>query len=303
MKIRFGVGLGPETRPDRLPALIDDYEAAGIDSVWFSELVYSDAIDPFIGMATALARTTHLKVGTSVAVLPGGRHPVLVAKQLASLAAIGPKRVLPAFGLRSATPAERDVFTVPDGRRAAMFDESLELVRAMLTRHPVDFHGQFFSVTAATVGPLPDPPMDLWLGGSAPAAFRRIGRLADGWLGSFLTPEEAGRARETIQAEAAAVGREIEDDHFGISLAVVDNGSVDGGSGGGLPDRLAAAIRARRPDVDPADLVAGDWGQLHRQLDAYVAAGLSKFVIRPAGVSDSDEFTSRFVDELLPRQN
>lgn len=298
MKIRFGVGLGPETRPDRLPALIDAYEAAGIDSVWFSELVYSDAIDPFIGMATALARTTHLKVGTSVAVLPGGRHPVLVAKQLASLAAIGPKRVLPAFGLRSATPAERDVFTVPDGKRAAMFDESLELVRAMLTRHPVDFQGQFFSVTAAGVGPLPDPPMDLWLGGSAPAAFRRIGRLADGWLGSFLTPEEAGRARATIQAEAAAAGREIEADHFGISLAVVDNGTD-----GGLPDRLAAAIRARRPDVDPAELVAGDWEQLHRQLDAYVAAGLSKFVIRPAGAVDPDAFTGRFVDELLPRQN
>jgi len=298
VKIRFGVGLGPETRPDRLPAVIDALEDAGVDSVWFSELVYSDAIDPFIGMATALARTTHLKVGTSVAVLPGGRHPVLVAKQLASLAAVGPKRVLPAFGLRSATPAERDVFTVPEGRRAAVFDESLELLRAMLTRHPVDFHGQFFKVTGAAVGPLPTPPMDLWLGGSAPAAFRRIGKLADGWLGSFLTPQEAGRAREAIQAEAAAAGREIEADHFGISLAVAGNGA-----GHGLPERLIAAVRARRPDVDPAELIAGDWDQLHRQLDGYIAAGLSKFVIRPAGELDAQVFTKRFIDELVPRQN
>ena len=139
MKIRFGVGLGPETPSHRLPALVDALEETGIDSVWFSELVYSDAVDPFIGMAAALARTSRLKVGTSVAVLPGGRHPVLVAKQLASLAAIGPKRVLPAFGLRSATPAERDVFTVPDGKRAAVFDESLRLLRAALTENPVDF--------------------------------------------------------------------------------------------------------------------------------------------------------------------
>jgi probable F420-dependent oxidoreductase len=294
VKIRFGVGLGPETPSHRLPALVDALEETRIDSVWFSELVYSDAIDPFIGMAAALARTSRLKVGTSVAVLPGGRHPVLVAKQLASLAAIGPKRVLPAFGLRSATPAERDVFTVPDGKRAAVFDESLRLLRAALTENPVDFAGEFFTVSGAGIGALPTPPLDIWLGGSAPAAFRRIGRLADGWLGSFLTPAEAGRAREAIQREAAAAGREIEADHFGISLAVAE---------GGLPDRLATAIRARRPDVDPAELVAGDWDQLHAQLDGYIAAGLSKFVIRPAGSVDAEEFTARFADELLPRQN
>jgi len=294
MKIRFGVGLGPETSPSELVEVIDALEAAGADSVWFSELVYSEAVDPFIGMAIALARTSRLKVGTSVAVLPGGRHPLLVAKQLASLAAIGPKRVLPAFGLRSATPAERDIFTVPDGKRAAVFDESLQLLRIALQQRPADFAGEFFTVHGADIGAVPDPPMDIWLGGSAPAALRRIGRLADGWLGSFLTPAEAGRAREAIQAEAASAGREIEADHFGISLAVAE---------GGLPDRLAAAVRERRPDVDPRELVAGDWDELHRQIDDYVAAGLSKFVIRPAGQRSTAEFIARFVLEMLPRQN
>lgn len=294
MKVRFGIGLGPETPAAGLPAIVDALESAGIDSLWFSELVYSDAVDPFIGMATALARTTHLKVGTSVAVLPGGRHPVLVAKQLASLAALGPKRVLPAFGLRSATPAERDVFTVPRGRRAAVFDESLQLVRDMLTGAPVNFAGEFFTVSGASVGALPSQPLDLWLGGSAPAAFRRIGRLADGWLGSFLTPQEAGRARLAIEAEAHKAGREIEADHFGISLAVLD---------GELPDRLATAIRARRPDVDPTELVAGDWDALHRQLDGYLEAGLTKFVIRAGNAGDPEGFIARFAEELLPRQN
>ena len=96
-------------------------------------------------MAFALARTKRLKVGTSVAVLPG-RHPVLVAKQLASLAALAPKRVLPVFGLRSALPAERDLFVVPDGKRAAVFDESLRLLRIALRDHDVNFTGDFFSV-------------------------------------------------------------------------------------------------------------------------------------------------------------
>ena len=119
MKIRFGVGLGSDTSPDQLAGIVDQLESSGVDSLWFSELVYSPTVDPVVGMAYALSRTTRLKVGTSVAVLPG-RHPVLVAKQLASLAALGPKRVLPVFGLRLAIPAEREVFVVPDGQRAAV---------------------------------------------------------------------------------------------------------------------------------------------------------------------------------------
>src|ERR1700742_4201446 len=272
MKVRFGIGLGLNTPADQLAPIVDHLETSGVDSLWFSELVYSPAVDPVVGMAYALARTERLKVGTSVAVLPG-RHPVLVAKQLASLAAVAPKRVLPVFGLRSAIPAEREVFVVPDGERAAVFDESLRVLRAALVGDPATFTGRYVSVTAAAVAPRPSPPLDIWLAGSAPAAFRRIGALGDGWLGSFLTPSEAGAGREAIERAAALAGRQIEPDHFGISLAVAD---------GELPAELAAAVHRRRPDVDPAELVAADWGQLHRQLDAYLDAGLTKFVIRQA---------------------
>lgn len=73
--MRFGVGLGADTTPEDLPGIVDYLESSGADSVWFSELVYSPAVDPFIGMAYTLSRTTRLKAGTSVAILPG-RHPV-----------------------------------------------------------------------------------------------------------------------------------------------------------------------------------------------------------------------------------
>ena len=198
MKIRFGVGLGADIGPEDLSEIVDHLEAAGVDSLWFSELVYSPAVDPFVGMAFALARTKRLKVGTSVAVLPG-RHPVLVAKQLASLAALAPKRVLPVFGLRSALPAERDLFVVPEGKRAAVFDESLRLLRIALRDDDATFTGDFFSVREVDVLPKPAVPLDIWLGGSTPAAFRRIGALGDGWLGSFLTPTEARQARHGHQ--------------------------------------------------------------------------------------------------------
>ncbi|GFG95954.1 TIGR03854 family LLM class F420-dependent oxidoreductase [Mycobacterium timonense] len=293
MKVRFGVGLGADTAPHELAAIVEHLEANGVDSLWFSELVYSPAVDPTVGMAYALARTSRLKVGTSVAVLPG-RHPVLVAKQLASLAAVAPKRVLPVFGLRSAIPAEREVFVVPDGRRAAVFDESLRVLRAALEGDSATFSGHYFTVTGAAVAPRPSPPLDIWLGGSAPAAFRRIGALGDGWLGSFLTPAEARAGREAIERAAAQAGRHIEPDHFGISLAVTE---------GELPAELAAAVRKRRPDLDPGELIAAGWDRLHRQLDAYLEAGLTKFVIRPAGRTPVDGFLDRFVSELVGRQN
>lgn len=296
MKIRFGIGLGADTAPDQLADITDHLETSGVDSLWFSELVYSPAVDPMVGMAYALARTTRLKVGTSVAVLPG-RHPVLVAKQLASLAALAPKRVLPVFGLRSAIPAEREVFVVPDGERAAVFDESLRVLRSALEDDSASyapFQGRFFTVSAAAVGPRPTPPLDIWVGGSSPAAFRRIGKLADGWLGSFLTPDEARKGREAIERAAAEAGRQIEPDHFGISLAVAD---------GALPAEVAEAVHRRRPDVDPGELVAAGWDQLHRQLDAYLDAGLTKFVIRPVGGTSLDGFFDRFVAELIGRQN
>ena len=121
---------------------VDHLENSGVDSLWFSELVYTPAVDPMVGMAYALARTTRLKVGTSVVVLPG-RHPVLVAKQLASLAALAPKRVLPVFGLRSAIPAERELFVVPDGERAAVFDESLQLLRSVLVEESPSYSGRY----------------------------------------------------------------------------------------------------------------------------------------------------------------
>jgi probable F420-dependent oxidoreductase len=293
VKIRFGVGLGAEVAPAQLADVVDQLETTGVDSLWLSELVYSQAVDPFVGMTYALARTTRLKVGTSVAVLPG-RHPVLIAKQLASLAALAPKRVLPVFGLQSAIPAERDAFVVPKGERGAVFDESLRLLRISLDGTGVTFDGHYFH--ARTIDVLPKPPahLDIWLGGQSQAGFRRIGRFADGWLGSFVTPDEARDARLAIDAAAKAAGREVPDDHYGINLAVGD---------GELPEAVVAAIRKRRPDLDPAQLVAANWSQLHRQIDEYIDAGLTKFVIRPVGGTQLAGFLDTFVNELLPREN
>src|SRR6201985_847911 len=144
MKVRIGVSLGASGTPAEFEAAVGLLEAARVDSLWLPEHVYGPAVDPFTGMTFALAKTTRLKAGSGISVLPG-RNPVLVAKQLASLAGLAPGRLLPVFGLQPAQPAERDLFDVPPGQRAAVFDAALALMRLMLTRGEGDFHGAFFT--------------------------------------------------------------------------------------------------------------------------------------------------------------
>ena len=293
MKVRIGIALGAAGTPGLFGGAVSRLEDAGVDSLWLPEMVYGPLVDPFIGLAYALARTSRLKVGTGIAVLPG-RHPVLVAKQLASLAGLAPRRVLPVFGLKPARPGELAAFPVPPGRRAAVFDESLQLIHLLLGEEPVTFRGEFFAVEDARIAPRPARPLDIWLGGSAPGALDRVGRLGDGWLASFLTPAEAGAGRRAIEAAAAAAGRQIEPDHYGISLAMA--------AGPGLAP-LHAAARQRRPDTDPAALVADGWASARRMIEQYVAVGLTKFVIRPGSAPGGlDEFIAGFARELMPLQ-
>jgi probable F420-dependent oxidoreductase len=290
MKIRLGVGYGSL---NGFTEAVDHAEALGVDSLWLSEVVFSQQVDPFIGMAHALSRTATLKVGTGVAVLPG-RHPVLVAKQLISLAALNPKRVLPVFGLQPARSPERQAFPVA-GRRSAVFDETMRALRLLLDEESVSFEGEFWTISDASLTPKPLKPLDIWLGGSAKAGLERVGRLADGWLGSFLTPAQSRRAIETIKASAAEAGREIEEDHYGMSIAVAT---------AAIPSSLVAIIRDRQPDTDPGELVPSGWREARDLIRRYIDAGITKFVIRPAGpVDEFRAFLDTFAAELMPLEN
>lgn len=303
MKVRIGVGAVPvggqegQGGPD-LADLVDELEAHRVDSVWLSDLVSArHTTDPLIGLAYAAGRTERLKLGTGVLVLPG-RNPALVAAQLAGLAALAPGRVLPAFGVRPALASDRTMFRVPHGRRAEVFEEALVVVRALLTRPTVTHHGEFFRLTEASVAPLPAKPLDLWLGGRLPVGMRRIGRLADGWLGSFVTPEEAAACRSQIESAAAEAGREVEEDHYGTNVLV----APDGYGESDLDAALANALR-RRADVDPNRLICRGWAAAREQLRQFVDAGLTKFVVRPATpVTSRRDFLDQLTTELLPLQ-
>ena len=262
--------------------------------MWFPDRIAAPAIEPLVAMGWAVARTSSLKVGSGVIVLPG-RNPAVVAAQLASLAALAPKRILPVFGLRPATAAERTAYPVA-GPRAAVFEEALTVVRRLLTEESVTFHGSFFTLDDAVVAPRPARPLDLWLGGLVPAALRRVGRLADGWLASFVTPAEAGEARRTIAAAADEAGREVEDDHYGTNLLVLPPGTSPEDA-----DRARASFAHRRPEIDPDELLVDGWDAARHQVRRFVDEGITKFVVRPAVAPASwPGFLDEFAEHLVP---
>ena len=296
MKVRIGYGLGTHSTLDaeRFHGLVDGLERLGFDSLWLSERVTGPSPDPLIGLAVAAGRTTKLKFGMSVMVLPG-RNPALVAKSLASLDVLSNGRLLPAFGLGTPDPAERQAFGVPREERAAWFEEALPLLRRLWTEDDVDHEGARFSFHGLTVRPKPvQSPLDVWLGGIAGSELRRTGRLADGWLPSFLTPAEAAAGRTTIERSAAEAGREIDPEHFGALIPYTRNG---------LPDRLAAALAARRPGIDPTELVPTGIAGVLATLERFLDAGCSKFVLVPADEPDSwDDELDEMAERVLPLQ-
>jgi probable F420-dependent oxidoreductase len=277
VKIRIGYGLGTQTMgggPAAFARLVDELERLRFDSLWLSERVTGRAPDPLVGLAFAAGRTTRLKLGTSVLVLPG-RNPPLLAKELASLDLLSGGRLLPAFGLGVADTGEQQAFGVARGDRAAWFDEAIGLIRSFWTGEAVTHAGERFTYTGLAVQPRPaQSPPDIWMGGIAPSELRRVGRLADGWLPSFITPDEAAAGRVTIEAVAADHGRALDPEHFGALVPY----SLDG-----IPDRFAAAIAARRPGLDPAELVPVGLPAVRSALERFVDRGFSKFVLIPVG--------------------
>jgi probable F420-dependent oxidoreductase len=276
MKVRIGYGLGTRSLTNdaaRFATLVDALEAHGFDSLWLSERLTGDCPDPLIGLAVAAGRTQKLKLGTSVQVLPG-RNPVLVAKEWASLDRLSSGRALPAFGLGVADPREQQAFGVERGERARWFDEALPLIRRLWMEDAVDHDGGRFHYEGVSVRPKPvQQPPDVWLGGIAPSELKRVGRLGDGWLPSFCTPDDVERSRPVIEDAAATHGRMMDDEHWGALIAYTD---------GEVPDIVTAAIAARRPDLaDPKAVIASGQDGLRTRIERFIAVGTSKFVAIP----------------------
>ena len=283
IKYRIGVMPGPWPAlegPEYLWRFVDICESTEIDSAWFSERLSSPipVPEPMTTMAAIAARTRRLKFGPSVLIAPF-RSPVVMAREIAMIDYLSGGRMLPSVGVGVEQDREFRAAGVPFKERARRTDEAIEVMRACWTGQEVTFRGQFWDLEKIVVQPAPvQRPMPLWIGGNSEAAMRRAGRLGDGWIPSFITPDQFRVGVEKTQAFAAEAGREVPVDHFGVLFYFCLDADA-------ATARATASPFIPRNRIDDASLAActafGPAEVVRERLEEYVKGGASKFILRP----------------------
>jgi probable F420-dependent oxidoreductase len=234
---------------DQLVPLAQLAEEAGFDavavpdSVFYPETVsaaypYADGgsrfwsgetpfVDPFVAVPAMAAVTTRLRFYTNVVKLPI-RNPLLVAKQVASIAALSGNRF--ALGVGLSWMPEEFTWTGTDKRtRGARTEEAVEVIRAVCAGGGpqwVEHHGRHYDFDRLMISPAPTEPVPIYVGGHSEAALSRAARIADGWISTQSTTKE-------LEATITAL-RERREEHgrahlpFVISCLALDAFDVAG---------------------------------------------------------------------------
>ena len=315
--MEFGVSLpgrGPLAQPDQVLAIALTAEKLRFASVFVTDHIvlpastarsvypYSptrqlpggsrqDYLEPLAMMAYLARATSRIRLGTSVLVVPY-RHPLLVAKMLATIDVLSKGRVILGAGVGWLREEFEAVGAPAFEDRGTVTDEALGLMRAAWTTDPVSFDGRHYKVHE--IHALPKPVqrggIPVWIGGHTEAALQRTGRLGDGWhpIGlrppAMLLPDEFAAKVGRLQAAARAAGR----DPASITLTL----------------RVPMAVRSARAKAPAGDrpLFQGTPAEVAQDVQAYAALGVSHFVFDPT-VPDAKEVLGsmrRFADDVRP---
>jgi probable F420-dependent oxidoreductase len=228
---------GQTTTPDDIDTLVQHGEAHGFHSVMIADHIvfptdihsrypytvsgafpgHGDAMEQLTLMAFVAAKTTTLRLVTSVMILPY-RNPVLTAKMLATIDVLSRGRVTVGVGVGWL----REEFEALDAsdftRRGAVSNEYIQIFKTLWTQDPATFHGAFYQFQSLHCLPHPvqKPHPPLWIGGHSPAALRRAARYGDGWhpVGANpavpLRPHELEVALGDLKRLTEAAGRDPE---------------------------------------------------------------------------------------------
>jgi probable F420-dependent oxidoreductase len=273
-------------------------EQAGADSVWSLDRLVFENYDPLITLAVVAGVTQRVRLGTSV-LLASLRPPALLAKMVASLDQISGGRMTLGIGVGSRSD-DFAAAEVPFEHRGTRAEEVVAILRLAWSGAPVRFEGRFFNVDVGPVGPRPaQSHLPIWFGGSAESALRRVGRIADGYIGGSGGGAPGFRATwEKVQRAAETAKR----DPSTITPAALVYAAVD-------DDRDRARERAlsyrrhyygtSRGALDVEGAPVGTADDVVRVIHDYFAAGVETLII---GSPTADlEALDRLCNDVLPR--
>ena len=273
--MKLGVSFansGKFSHPHLFAGLARDCETFGFESIWTVEHVVipqphmpypgskdgqmpgGDEVpipDPLIPLAYAAAITTRLKLSTGVIILPQ-RHPLYLAKQLATLDLLSNGRMMVGIG-SGWMKEEFDSLQIPFNARGARTDESIQAMRALWTEPIATFHGKHFHFhnVKSYPKPLQRSGIPIHIGGHSSAAARRAGRFGDGFFPTLTSPEKLSEVFELTREEAKKAGRDPGAIEFS-AMAAPKPDSVKA-----LRDIGVTRVIMAPPSSDPAKLRAG----------------------------------------------
>ena len=156
-------------------------------------------VDPFVAVPAMAAVTTRIRFVTNVVKLPL-RHPLLVAKQVASIAALSGDRFTLGVGL-SWMPEEFEFTGTSMKTRGARTDEAIDVIRAATTGDWAEYHGTQHSFERLKISPAGSQPVPVWVGGHSEPALKRVAAKGDGWITVNTTADEVVRGIESIRSQ------------------------------------------------------------------------------------------------------
>jgi alkanesulfonate monooxygenase SsuD/methylene tetrahydromethanopterin reductase-like flavin-dependent oxidoreductase (luciferase family) len=191
----------------------------GIDHVFMADhisFINGLGMDGLINAATLAAQDERLKVVVGVYLL-ALRHPLTVARQMATIAQSAPGQLILGVGVGGEDRNEIAMCGVDPATRGRRTDECLAVLNGTASGEPFSFDGEFFQFERAIIKPAPDPAVPILIGGRVDASLERAARYGDGWLAVWVSPERFEQATATVNARAAELGRPLPGRH-GLQL-------------------------------------------------------------------------------------
>jgi len=145
-------------------------------------------IETIVAMAAMGGATERISFCPFVLKMPI-RHPVLLAKQVTSLAVITGGRIQLGVGT-SPWPDDYEVTGLPWAGRGRRFEECIAIMRGLTAGGYFEFQGEFYEFPAIKLNPVPATPVPILIGGHSEVNIERTGRLADGWMSATFLPDE-----------------------------------------------------------------------------------------------------------------
>jgi len=197
--------------PGALIAYAVKAEELGFDSVWVWDHIFLGVDPPFpvldsLTLLTAVAaRTTRIKLGTGILVLPL-RNPVVLAKELSSLELISSGRLL--LGMASGWyKREFDAVGVPFEQRGRIMDRNLEILHRLWTEDQVNAEYPPHRLRSSNMSPKPARPPVTLIGGYVERVLKRAA-FNGGWLTYFYTPESFAKSWAKVRLYAEEAGKD-----------------------------------------------------------------------------------------------